>query len=267
MYRLYLFVCYLFFFSTTLFAQEVAPWFGNVYEFQPTLSYQHLAGGKVAGRRHLNGDLVKASLLFTPHPDWSTQLELYAGRTVDHRASLDAGLFTVRYSLSNDIVGDFVSVTSGLSLAQNSTHFLHDLLFVRHGRHELEAHVAIGKEFELDPTHYIHLWAAAFYGIANHSAPWIRSEFHIDTQIRDTHLLGLFLQTDKGCGHHSLHRPHHFRGYSHIHYNLVDVGATYQYSLIGYGSIFTTLKKRLHARSCPKELISIEVGLEIPFSF
>jgi hypothetical protein len=253
--------------SAALSARNMAPWLGNVYEFQASGSYQHQAGGKIASRHHLGSDLAKASLLFVPDPNWSTELEFFVGRSTDSTAGFDSALFTVRYLLLNDVIGDLASVTAGLSLAQNSHRFMRDLLFMHHGRREAELHLAIGKEFGKDEAYYLHPWAAVFYGIAHHSSPWVRAELHFDTLVRDTHLVALFLQADKGLGSHRLSNPRHFQGYSHINYYLVDLGFTYQYSCIGYGSAFVTLKKRLHARSCPRGVISIEIGLTVPFSF
>ena len=267
---LFLFLCLLLTASLSGLEKAPSPWLGNVYEFEPTLAYEHVFDQKIEQKKHhFSTDFVRAAMQFSPDPDWSTEVELQGTRTFQHHFGFDAARVGARYLWLNDVIGDCISLTTGVSIAAINHSHLHDVSLLHHGRYETELHAAAGKEFGFGffQNGYFHGWLFASVGVADHSSCWTREEAHLEAILKETHFFDLFLAHEKGQGSKKLHSVHDFHGYGHIDYTLHDLGLRYSYQVRGYGSAYAKIAKRLQASNCPKHGLSYEVGVTVPFSF
>ena len=258
--------------ASTACASEYAPWLGNVYEFEAKGIYEYAHSNKLdtahGDKSHtLHSNLLKAGLLFTPHPEWDLELEAGFAETTKHSMNYDATKLAVRHSWLNDLTGDPISLTTGVTLGLQQEKFLRDLSLIRHGPFEALFHASAGKEFGYSDAQYYRAWVMGAVGVANQSSAWTKCEAHLDWIVSETHFVDLFLKAEKGHGNKRLLLHKHFHGYSHIAYRFADIGLRYEYCINSVGSLYVEAKKRLHARFCPEGLYALEVGFDIPFSF
>ena len=258
--------------TSTATAMEYATWLGNVYEFEAKGIYEYAHSNKLdtahGDKSHtLHSNLLKVGLLFTPHPEWDLELEAGVAETTKHNLAYDETKLAVRHVWLNELTGDPVSLTTGVTLGLQQEKFLRDLSLIRHGPFEALFHVAVGREFGYSDTQYYNAWVMGQVGTANKSSDWVHAEGHLDWIISETHFFDLFLKLERGSGDKKLHTGRHFHGYSHIAYRFADLGLRYEYCINSVGKVYVEAKKRLHARFCPKGLYALEVGFDIPFSF
>lgn len=263
--------------SSTLLGLDYSPWLGNIYEFEGNFSLEADQSQKVNTlrgnkKKHLHAEFAKATLGFTFDPEWSGEVELQGVKATHLSATIDSARIFLRRSFLNDIAGDPFSLTAGISLGLVNRKILHNLSLFNHGQIDGEAQFAVGKEFGYfgnreEQKSYFHAWAGAFIGTARKSAAWIRGEAHLETILKETHFFDLFLHDEKGLGSKKLHSIHNFQGYSHIAYEALDLGISYRYKAVGYGSLFGQVKRRLYGKFCPRDTAFFELGIIVPFSF
>lgn len=260
-----------------LFGYQYAPEMGNLAEFEATFATEAQRSRKIDlhdgyKHKHLYANIAKADLLFTFDPEWSAELEFQGVKTSKISAALDSSRFILRKQFLNDATGDLLSVTAGAAFGLINRRGLHDFSLMHHGQLEAVAHIAIGREFDFwlgcSGENYFRPWIASFIGTANKASLWLRNEAHFETALGiDTHHIDIFAVEENGLGNDRLHTIHGFDGYTHIAYRFVDIGVGYCYNAIGYCSFFANAKKRLHGKYCPTDTQSLEVGIDIPFSF
>jgi hypothetical protein len=253
-------------------AIDRSPWPGNLLEFDGEISQEHTHSDKLAtkrGTKHkdLRNNITRLSIMATPLPDWSGELEASFNKSQKYSYALDAIKVSVRKQWFNDIAGDRVSLTTGVVLASPYSKHLHDLSSDNHGNLEGEFNVGIGKEFLIEDTSYNRAWTVVYVGHALEGSPWLGASFHVERILADTHFFQLFLNAEKGYGHKKLTKHTDFKSWSRMDYQYEDIGFRYTYQMEGYGNIYGLISKRIHARFCPKNTTAVEIGLIIPFSF
>ena len=259
---------------SALSAEQFEPWLGNVYEFEAKADYEFAESSKVstthgAKSRSLHSNLFQASLGFTPHPEWDVELDLSFAETSWNEFGYDRTKVAIRHLWLDDVVGDVLSLTSGVSLSVQQNRFLRDLSLIRHGSFETLFHVAAGKEFGFSDTNYYRAWVMGAVGVANQGSCWAEGEAHLNWIYNETHFLDLFAGLEKGYGNKKLHSisKYSFPGYAHLDYHFGEIGCRYDYQITTLGKVYAQVKRRICARYCPQNQIAVEVGLNIPFSF
>ncbi len=245
-----------------------------MYEFEAKAGYEFAQSTKVSTtkgtkERSLHSNQLIASLGFTPHPEWDAELDLSFAETSWHDFGYDSTKLAIRYLWLNDVIGDPVSLTTGISLAVQQNRFLNDLSLVRHGSFESLFHAACGKEFGFSENAYFRAWVMGAIGVANQGSAWSKGLAHINWIYDEAHFLDLFFGIEKGYGNKRLHSAsrHHFPGYAHLDYHFADIGLRYDYQLTSIGKLYAQVKQRICARYCPKNTTALEVGVDVPFSF
>ena len=233
-------------------ASERALWFGNIYEFNGTI-----AAGYVQGHKEHNSQL-RFNLDFRPATDWSAELEVEALYPVA-KASL-------RYLWLDDVAGDLMSMSTGVSLAAVSHRARAQPLLQYHSCLEGKANVAVGKEFGFHEKGFWRVWGEGFLGAGRLATAWAGWHLQIDAVLKKESISSLFVEGERGFGDRHFHRTS-FSSFAHIDYTTVDAGISYKHIFIGYCNLYASLKKRLSARSAPHRMTALEVVCEIPFSF
>lgn len=245
------------------------PWLGNLYELEASLVQNHTRSSQIdtaRGREHksLHSDLTMMKLSVVPLLDTSAEVELDLARTQSHHFGFDAFKAAVRHAWLNDLAGDIVSVGTGMSASVSTSSRVADLSSHNHGVTELEMNSAIGKEFGYSDSGFYRVWAAGFVGIANKGSPWIGVECQFEKVIRDCHFIALFFQAEKGTSSNKLCA--HFHRWASVGYEFQEIGARYSFKEYSLGTVYAQVVKRIHARYCPDNSWSIQVGVMVPFS-
>ena len=96
--------------------------------------------------------------------------------------------------------------------------------------------------------------------------PWIRSLSALEWNRCGIHKLSFFTDMIYGFGPKALD-IYNFKGYGKVHYQLIDVGASYTYLLSDLAYFTLLYSYRVHARHLPMELHRIALTVMIPFGF
>lgn len=265
------FAAFFVFCSVELLSLQNKPWLGNWLEFEASIYQTHVQSRTVdtaSGAKHkfLHNDQTSASLEFMPYVDLSTELELNVAKTQKEPYGFESLKGACRYRLLNDLTGDDVSLTAGLVASLSTPARVKDLSSLAHGVFEVEARVALGREFALQEDGYYKAWGLVKSGIASSGAPWIGAEMHLERVFLQNHHIDLFLRAEKGLSSQRLHHLADFHSWSRIGYQYEELGLSYRLKEVALGSFYVEATTRLHARFCPKNSWSARVGFVLPFS-
>ena len=90
------------------------------------------------------------------------------------RGGIDHLRATGRYIVLDDVAGDPISLTAGLSYIESFIPGLHDVSSFHHGRAEGELFLSVGKERRAWASWIRRWWAAGAIGIGDRGSPWLR---------------------------------------------------------------------------------------------
>lgn len=257
--------------SSELVSVQNKPWLGNWLEFEASIYQTHAQSRTVdtaTGTKHkrLHQDRTTASLEFMPYVDFSAELELDLAKTQKEPYGFEAITASCRYRLLNDLTGNAVSLTAGLVTSLSTPTRVKDLSTDAHGVFEVEARLAVGREFVQQEGSYYKAWGFAKTGVASSGAPWIGIEVHLERVFLQNHHVDLFFRAEKGLSSNKLHHLSDFHSWSRIGYQYEELGLGYRLKEIGLGSLYLEATTRLHARYCPKHTWSARLGFIVPFS-
>ena len=194
-------------------ATELSPWFGPVLEIEGRANCLVEQYSSINGRtRNPFGDFpldkkhirkiqsawnvfVDVSASLAPTEEWSAEVEAVVADTHHRSFGMDSVLFTGRYRWLNDIVGEPVSLSTGLSLIRVFKPARHDLAVFHHGGIAGEAHVSIGKEFSCMQFWTSRMWAVGAVGLGDIGSAWLRGDVFWEHNWWDRHQVRLFAHT------------------------------------------------------------------------
>lgn len=256
----------------TLFATEYKPWFGpeKLFEIRTPIryqNYQRVETGDCRTKFHSNDYFLSGSISITPRPLWNGEFECTLGQTTTNGFNIIDEKATIRYLILDDVVGDPVSLTTGLSISHVHPRALHDVSIFHHGRAEFEYHIAIGKEFPCEQFWNVRVWSILGIGVANRGDPWIRWNVSWEKNWWNRHQVHFFANSLWGLGHNKLFVASPFSGYAFVRHQHVDLGFRYTYFLFPpYGTISLEYFNTIYARNAPVNVNSIQLSLLIPLN-
>lgn len=215
------------FFPFFCWATELAPWFERDLEFHPRVSY--LVHSYSSNVDHFVDIGVGGA--YTP---WAAEIEVVLAATRENEG-YDQTRLTGRYQWMNDVIGDFFSLVTGVTLIHASTDALHDFGSMHHGEYEGEVHLALGRESVCMEFWTSRWWSLFSYGLANHGSPWMRANFHWEKNWWDVHRFRFFMHTLFGFGNHDL--SDNFQGFGPIRHYSVNLGMGYRILLCEWGDL------------------------------
>jgi hypothetical protein len=235
-------------------ATDYQPWLGNIYEFElrGSLLYQGyawLSSGPHLKKYSSNDVFLNASLS-NAIPDFGLEIEATQARTRRQKGDLDQLKITGRYVWQDDVAGDPLSLTTGLSFIYATPYSLRDVSSFHHGRAEGEVFLSIGKESPLETMWGSRWWNVLGIGLADRGSPWVRFNLTYEKRLWDQHEIRLFLYSLWGFGHKKLHL-NSFHGYGPIQHQSIDVGVRYTYLLEFFGSACVEYSFRVYGRNFP----------------
>ncbi len=245
------------------------PWIGNYLEFEwnSTLrfqSFQKLAASSHHSHYASDDFFLTTSLALAAKPDFSLDIEATAARTRRQSGSIDQIRLNGRIVWLDDIVGDPITLTTGVGFIQAFDWSVKDISSFHHGRSEAEMFLSVGKEWAEDDQWTSRTWAVAALGSAIRGSPWIRFDVAYAKRVKLCHEFELFAHTLWGLGRKQLHRDH-FHGYGSIHHQSIDVGCRYTYLIEFFGSASIEYAKRIYAHHFPVQAHQISLSLLYTF--
>ncbi len=254
----------------TMDALELRPWFGTVLEIEGRaesyLEVYHSLNGEHGDRDRPACDVfVDFSASLAPTENWSVEVEALTGDTRHRSFGMDSVLLTGRYLWLNDIIGDPLSLATGLTVTKVFKPARYDVAIFHHGGVACEATVAAGKEFSCEQFWTSRYWAVGGVGMGDIGSAWVRGDAAWEHNWWDLHLAGIFLNTLWGFGRHALDLEKPFRGYGPIEHQSIDLGLRYRLALECGLALKVEYAYRVFARNCPQHVNWVNVGIFYPF--
>lgn len=269
------FLFFLIFISSPLLATNYIPWFSPLWEFQGNISFFFNPEKTIQSPKGNFNDPSKdytlhLSLGLTPWPYWNTEVELFLTRTSDIPFSYEAVFATVRYEWLDDIRGDPLCLTTGLTLSFPGNRFLRDFSVPYHGEINGELHITVGKEWACQKEWWMRIWALGGWGIANKGNGWIHGMAFLEFQ--SFYLLpcplqwGAFTRGVFGLGPNDILPYVPFEGYAPIDHRSIDLGGFARYKIGSIGTFSLLGWYNVYARNFVIHDWGIRANLLVPFS-
>lgn len=253
----------------SLFSIELNPWFGKPFELETRFTYllqNFRSVDTTCCKQHFpsNNSFYQLGAELPVLQEYDLQLEVTAFNTRQHNFCFNDMSLTGRYKWMNDIVGDPVTLTTGITISKVFKPGRRDIASFHHGGIETELTVAAGQETSWRQFWVSRWWSVVGLGVADLGAPWVRADMAWENNWCDQHLMGIYMYTLWGFGNRRLSLERSFRGYGRIHHQSVDFGLSYEV-LCGYARFRFEYVKRFYARNCPENVNVFMLRLLYPF--
>jgi hypothetical protein len=255
----------------SLCALEIEPWFCDIWEFTLTPSYTYGRFHKVQNGHHqlkspFNEHILAFDLAVPPSPNWELNADVEFADTTQQSMGVRSGAFQARYLWLDDVQGDAVSLTTGLSARAVSGRSLRDVSCPYHSHANFEATASIGKEWDQGFDWHTRVYGLGAVGMGNQGYPWTRAFMTFEGNLHHAHRLGVFAEGYLGFGNQERVRIDHFHGYAFIRHRSLDVGLQYTYAFEIWGHLTFAYSRRVYARSFPENVNFFTVSYMLPFS-
>jgi hypothetical protein len=254
------------------FTLEVSPWFGEVYEFYFLSKYAYSRYNKVNGAKPplkstSNDNLFYFDLSCSPSNRWNLDTDFELVKTPRQSFGFRSVAFQARYLLLDDVVGDALTIATGLNTRIISKDSLKDVSCPYHGEADFEGNLGMGKEFAQSESWHMRLWLYGALGQANRGSPWLKGTAAIEGNLQDTRRWAIFTDVSHGYGKKESININNFNGYGDIRYKYIDIGIRLGYRFEALGSLSFEYKRRVLSKLCPSEVNTFSVSYLLPFSF
>lgn len=252
-------------------AIEVQPWFGDVLEFHFLGGYTYSRFRTVQNASNqltspFNAHVAYLGLDFSPTPEWSIDTDIQVAATSAMSFNFRTAALQGRYLWLDDIVGDPISLATGVSIRATGSPALRDVSCPSHGNVDFECNVSLGKELDASENWRFRLWGYGAVGHANRGSPWVHAIAAFEMNYDDTHKWAFYADGMNGYGRYATVNTEHFYGYAKIRQKSIDVAARYGYRMGVWGTLRLEYQRRVLAKSCPANVNSFIVSYLLPFS-
>lgn len=252
-----------------VFATELRPWTDRDLEIQSRTTYLLQSFSDVSaphGPTHYgsNDSFLTFSLPLS-FVQYSIELEATAAATRRHSFNMDNVKLTGRYQWLNDVIGDPVSLITGLSISEVFRRGRHDIGIFHHGSFETEAHISIGKEVTCYQFWTSRWWSILGLGMGDVGFPWIRLDGGWEQNWWDLNKMQIFGHSLWGLGNRNLSLVRHFPGYGKIQHQSIEIGTRYSRLFECGLTVSLEYAYRIYSKNCPRNVNLFLVQLHYPF--
>lgn len=245
--------------TVQLAATELKPWHGRIYDLDVRgncllQQFQKVDTECGAVKRPEFDSFYHLSALIVAAESMTAEMEISVLETRHQSFGLDAARLTGRYFLLNDVVGDPVSATAGLTVSQIFKAAKHSIATFDHGGIACEAHFAVGKELSCEQFWTSRAWGVLAVGVADVGSPWLRANVAWERNWWERHHVEVFADSVWGLGNDNLKFCRDFRGYGSINYQAVDIGLRYGLRLDNDTLLSLGYAYRAYGRNCPRDV-------------
>jgi len=255
-----------------LAATDLQPWFPPPWQFIPSVEYLYQYENTIQsplGNFDLNNPINNLALGMnvTVWPDWNGEIEVLfsSNPATELDFSYQATRLTGRYQWLEEGCGDWITLTSGLTLFAVRSSFLTATSCWFHGNFNAEFNAAVGKEFVRYDDWIMRLWSYAGLGFANKGNPWWHSYSAWDVKIGQCSTISALLELVYGMGNNDIVPNEPFPGYAGIRHQFVNVGLGFKRSGITWGIWELTGWYNIHAYNFPLNYYGLGIAWRMPF--
>lgn len=271
--------------NTSLMAFETMPWFNKNVEIELRSTYLFQTYPSIQSAHHFKRysssdhfltlgaetSIPGIALTYMGLPDWigavDGEIEVELAGTNHRHFGFDSATATLRNQWLDDVIGDPVSLVTGITAIQACQESLRDPSSFHHGKIEGEFHLSIGKEITSSSTWTSRFWGFGSFGCADIGSPWIRGNLNWEHLFCDQRsLIRIFANTLWGLGNREFNL-NSFHGYGPIKHQSIDIGLRYSYNFDIWGVAALEYSYRPFARNFPQHVNRILVNYTFPYGF
>ncbi len=255
----------------SLLGLERMPWYCNMWEFSFTPSYTYsrypsVQNGTPHKQSPSNDHLLAFDFAVPPTPELQLSSEIEFADTPRQSMGLRSIAAQVRYLWLDDLLGDPVSLTTGIVLRGVSGHSVRDVSSPYHSYMNYEFNTSVGREWDRGFDWRFRTYGGASIGQANHGSPWMSAFAIMEGQLHHAHRLGVIFDGYGGFGSRRSVPINHFHGYGSIAHRSIDAALKYTYVFEVWGHLSFAYTRRLYARSFPEKVNFFTISYMLPFS-
>lgn len=259
------------FLSFRLIATELQPWSGTQYDLDVRAAsllqqFQRLDAARGTVKRPEVDGFYYLSAHFVAKENVTAEVELSALDSRHRLFGLDALRLTGRYFWLNDVVGDSISLVTGLTVSKIFEAARANIATFDHGGIACEGHAAIGKELSCEQFWTSRAWGVFAVGIADAGWPWLRASLVWERNWWELHQLKIFAEGIRGFGNRRLHLHPSFQGYGAIHFQAIDVGMRYSFRMENNTLLSISYAYRVFGSNCPLNANFLKLEVCYPWS-
>lgn len=256
---------------TLLVALEEKPWFGNCFELEGRASYAYSYFEKINHgvpqlKKSWHDNLLTLDLGTVVPENWSWEAEIQGDATTRRSFGYSSAAVQGRYLWLDDLCGDPVSLSFGVSLRETGGKSLKQFSTPYHSRFCSEFHTAVGKEWDDGRSWRTRVYGLGAIGFGNSGSGWWRANFFYMQNFCDKVHLNVYLLSYFGMGDKKRVNTHDFHGWKHIAHRSLDLGLGLRYLIRPWGSLSFDYLRRVAARSYPEQVNFFVFTYELPFS-
>lgn len=259
------------FLAIGLEATDFKPWYGTIYSLDLHAycllqQFETLDTGCGSAKRPEFDAFYDLSALMVVKEDITVEAEISALDSRHRLLGLSTFRLTGRYFWLNDVIGDPVSIATGMTVSKIFHAARRNIATFDHGGIACEGHVAVGKELSSCEEFWIsRAWGVLGVGVADVGSPWLRANLAWERNWWELHRLKIFTETLWGFGNNNLNVHPSFRGYGSIHYQTVEVGLRYGYRLDNEALLSIGYAYRVYGHNCPRNANHLQLEVCYPF--
>lgn len=252
-----------------LCAVDLMPWYSNALELNTELLYTLQNYRKVetecGHHKYRSNDSFVTLSIGTSFEPYAIDMEITGANTRHHHTYFDDFALTARYQWLDDVIGDYVSLVTGVTMIAATDIGKRDISNFFHGNIEGEFHVSVGREMTCFDTWSSRWWAVGGIGIADVGSPWVRGDAAYEMTLTSVDVLRLYANTLWGLGGDRLCLCHRFHGYGPINHQSVDIGMALFHDFECGGTAQLAYSARVWAKNCPMQVNLVTVSFQYPF--
>lgn len=259
------------FLPTFCLALQQKPWFGDLSEFylKPFYEYQFFdevdnAKSQLPGKFQTH--LLGFSFDLTAPDTWNYEIELECADTTSVSWGYRSFALQVRKLWLDDVCGDLISLTTGLSIRDASNRMRRALSTPYHSRVNFELQTVFGKEWSRSCFWMFRTYGVIAVGQGTSGSPWLKGDLYLGYNHCDIHQFELYGKSYWGFGSLSSVSTSHFKGWQNTRHQSIDLGASYACTFDCYGKLRLDYQHRVYALSYPEHANIFTLSYELPFS-
>lgn len=253
-----------------LYGLEKSAWFGVDHELETALSskyerFQRLDAVERSTKSIRTERSLSLNFILPIMGKYQLELEgSFAKRSRDF--DFQDFALSARKVLYNDLLGDPLSLITGINMRFIPGRSLSEPILFYHSRFEGQINASVGKEWA--KGRYWDWRANAFFALtqANRGCPRFNALLSMEKNFFDQHFLKLAFDTVYGLGKASLQREELFVGYRNLSYSALDTALSYRFDYDLRLKVDLEYRKRIYAHYCAKGYDAFLARLTMPFS-
>lgn len=248
---------------------SIAPWTGELYEFQIEGLWQWSDYSNVANStRHYGStdQLAQLDLSVTPMENWDITAEAEFFLTTRVNWTARSYAVGIKKQFLNDLIGDPFAFSVLGKIRYVPSQSLDQISSPYSAPMNYSLGASLGKEWSSEGSWRVHIIGYAELGCGSQGAPWNYDKALLAVLLGEAHEFSASIDAYLGFGGKDTVNPSDFFGWGKYNHRSSDVKITYTKHLKIWGEWGVSYINRIYAFCYPDDYWAVEAFYRLPFS-